>query len=96
MYIIISVVIVCAFVFFWQIIYTIVSKYINNASKSSNTIVGNLWFIGLLIINIVIIGFIYIFYYNKINEVGNVGVEGKPGYAGIQGDGCSIKNAYCD
>lgn len=63
---------------------------INNvlATKKDN---GMIWFITLVIINIVLLIFIYIFTYLKTNEHGPVGVGGLKGFPGQDGDVCKIK-----
>jgi len=65
------------------------------SSKSLNSIIGNLWFICLLIINLSLILFIYIFYYNKINTPGDNGNYGDKGYEGEIGEPCYIKDSSC-
>lgn len=53
---------------------------------------GTIWFIGLIIINIVILTFIIGFYYYKTNyAIGILGPRGYPGQQGIDGideEGC--------
>lgn len=74
---------------------TLISMIINitNQSKSSEQI-GNLWFIGLLIVNIAVIIFIYAFYYYKISIQGNKGATGLQGFPGLPGNDCKI-NGGC-
>ena len=52
---------------------------------------GFIWFITLVIINIVLLIFIYLFTYLKTNESGPVGAGGLKGFPGQEGDGCKIK-----
>jgi hypothetical protein len=61
----------------------------NVVSTKMNT--GFIWFITLVIINIVLLIFIYLFTYLKTNEPGPVGVGGLKGFPGQEGDGCKIK-----
>ena len=86
------VIIVLIFVCFWHNLYLILNTYISNAMKSSNSIIGNIWFISLLIINISIVIFIYMFYYYKSMEKGDSGNEGNKGFDGQPGEPCSIKS----
>ncbi len=96
MYIFYGALLICIFVFFWQVIYNVVITYSSNATKSAQSLIGNLWFICLLIINITIILFIYLFYNNKITTPGKAGIDGNVGFAGLQGEPCDIKNQYCN
>ena len=89
MYIIIATLIIIIFIFFGQSIYNIIS----NISKTS--IIGNLWFICLFIINLTIVIFIYIFYYYKSTTQGQKGLDGQKGYDGKQGEPCYIKSTNC-
>lgn len=57
---------------------------------NSNLENGYLWFFCLLAMNIIIILFIIGFYYYKLRQVGNNGVNGVIGYPGIDGDVCNI------
>ena len=47
---------------------------------------SNIWFIGLLIINIILIIFTCLFYYYTSQSVGLKGNTGKRGFDGHQGD----------
>ena len=80
------------FLMFWQTIFIVLTSYKSNATKSSNSFVGNIWFILLLIINIIIIIFIYVFYKYKSSEKGMNGIDGQPGFNGNSGDPCYIKD----
>ena len=51
---------------------------------------GNIWFIALLIINITIITFLYMFFNYKLQTVGKQGSTGNKGNTGLQGDECII------
>ncbi len=54
--------------------------------------IGNIWFIALLVINLTIILFIYLFYKNKISDIGRLGIDGPQGLPGEEGDMCMIKS----
>jgi len=95
MYIIIASFLIVIFIFFWQTIYTVISSYASNSLKSSNSIIGNMWFICLLIINLCLIIFIYGFYYYKVNTPGNTGNYGDKGFDGERGEPCYIKDSSC-
>ena len=95
MYIIFAALIVIVFIFFWQTIYNIFTLTMSNAAKSSSSIIGNLWFVCLFIINLSIISFIYIFYYYKSTELGNIGLTGEKCYDGKSGEPCYIKSPNC-
>lgn len=96
MYIFYITLIVLIFVFLWQTIYTVISAYYSNASKSQKSIVGNLWFICLLIINLSLVIFIYLFYYYTSIEPGEDGLDGNRGFKGLDGEPCSIKDENCN
>ena len=89
-------IIILIFVLFWQTIYTLVTSQINNIVKDNKNIIGNIWFICLVIINISIISFIYIFNYYKLEEKGPQGFDGEKGFDGIIGEPCSIKSENCN
>jgi hypothetical protein len=95
MYIIFAAIIVIVFIFFWQTIYNIFTLTTTNASKSSSSLIGNLWFVCLFIINLSIISFIYIFYYYKSTTPGQIGLAGQKGYDGKTGEPCYIKSPNC-
>ena len=82
--------------FFWQTIYTVISSYYSNASKSQKSIAGNLWFICLLIINLSLCIFIYLLYYYTSIEPGKDGLDGDKGYKGLDGETCFIKDENCN
>ena len=86
---------VCLVVLFWQSLYIIIKAYASNSLTSKNMYIGNIWFISLLIINIAIIIFIYLFYKHKISNIGLVGIDGPRGLPGEDGDVCMIK-AQCN
>jgi hypothetical protein len=72
--------------YFWDSIKMMINNVV--ATKMDN---GMTWFITLVIINIVLLIFIYIFTNQKINEPGPVGLGGLKGFPGQEGDGCKIK-----
>jgi len=51
---------------------------------------GNVWFMSLLIINISVIGFLYIYNNYISNLTGQKGNSGKPGYIGNDGVDCIV------
>jgi len=51
---------------------------------------GNIWFMSLLIINIILIIFLYMYNYYISNQVGKKGNDGPPGNIGSDGGGCCI------
>lgn len=96
MYVFYVTVIVLIFIFFWQTIYTVISSYYSNATKSQKSIVGNLWFICLLIINLSLVIFIYVFYYYTSIKTGEAGLNGDKGYKGLDGEPCFMKDENCN
>ena len=97
MYIFYITLLVCVVVLFWQSLYTMVKAYKSNSLNSKNMYIGNIWFNSLLIINITIIFFIYLFYKYKISNIGRLGIDGPPGLRGEDGELCMIKtkcNSY--
>jgi hypothetical protein len=95
MLIIYASIIIILFLLFWQVIYKIIISYLSNSLKSNNTLLGNIWFIFLFIINISIIIFIYVFYNNKATTPGSIGQPGDRGFEGQHGDLCYIKSNNC-
>lgn len=67
----------------------------SNTTKSSNSLIGNIWFICLFIINLIIVSFIYLFYNYKSTLPGKIGLDGQKGYNGIIGEPCYIKSTNC-
>ena len=96
MYVFYFTLIVLTFIFFWQTIYIVISTYYSNATKSQKSIVGNLWFICLLIINLSLVIFIYVFYYYTSIEPGKNGLDGDKGYKGLDGEPCFMKDENCN
>ena len=62
---------------------------------SNNTQIGNIWFISLLIINITIILFLYLYNNYITNQVGLKGNPGSAGFIGGNGDVCIITDPKC-
>ena len=87
MYIISITVIGLIIVLFGSTIFKIITS--NSNTQSSNKI-GNIWFVCLLILNIFIIIFLYMYTNLKLNQVGNKGKSGEPGISGQDGDPCSF------
>jgi hypothetical protein len=92
MYIFYITLLVCVFVLFWQSVYTIIKAYTSNSLNSKNMYIGNIWFFSLVIVNLTIILFIYLFYRHKISNEGRVGIDGPPGLAGEDGELCMFKS----
>jgi len=63
---------------------------IYTTNPNPKLLIGNLWFIGLLIINITIIIFMYTFYKYKSLTEGKIGPSGDKGFAGYDGNDCTI------
>ena len=75
-------------VYFASTIFTVISTVSSNTDNKVS--IGNKWFVGLLIINITLITFTYLFYYYKIQTKGDNGATGLVGFDGISGDSCII------
>ena len=92
MYIIFASIIIMIIILFGS---SILSMIISNVSNSTpNVKMGNIWFGILLIINISVVIFIYVFYYYKTSNIGKIGPTGDKGFEGIKGETCMISN--CD
>ena len=96
MYIIIVSLLIIIFILFWQTIYTVISAYASNSIKSSNSMIGNMWFICLFIINLSLILFIYFYYDYKLKTPGDIGNFGDKGFDGELGEPCYIKDNSCN
>jgi hypothetical protein len=92
MYIFYITLLICVFVLFWQSVYTIIKAYTSNSLNSKNMYIGNVWFFSLLVVNLTIILFIYLFYKHKISNIGRLGIDGPQGLAGDDGELCMIKS----
>jgi hypothetical protein len=77
MYILITTIIVLISYLFGSTIFKIFTSYSSNDLQT-----GNIWFVSLLIINITVIIFLYL-YTNYIPN--QIGLKGNPGYAGYKG-----------
>jgi len=94
MYLIFGTIIVLTIVFFFDTIFSIIKSNVKATtnSTSSKTEIGNMWFVSLIIINLVLIIFTCAFYYYKSQTNGEVGPPGDKGNKGYEGDYCVIKN----
>ena len=92
MYILYLSLIGCILVFFAQTIYTLIKEYSTKTLNDNTNVIGNIWFVCLLIINITILIFIYLYYNSKITILGKEGIEGPPGLPGEDGDLCLFKS----
>ena len=92
MYIIYLSLICCILVFFAQTIYTLITAYSSKTLNDKTQVIGNIWFICLLLINITILTFIYLYYNAKITNIGASGIDGPPGLRGEDGNLCMIKS----
>ncbi len=83
MYIIIISILIVAILLFWSVIESMI-KTITNSSLDN----GYLWYIILLIINILVVIVLVWVYNSKIKQPGNLGLPGAKGFPGYQGDEC--------
>jgi hypothetical protein len=88
MFIIFGTVVILLIAYFWQTIYMIISSFASGANNAIST--GNIWFVGLLIINVVLLVFVFSFYYYKSNIAGKQGPIGNRGFEGPEGSGCAF------
>jgi hypothetical protein len=95
MYIIIAAIFVIIVAYFASTIFTVITSVSSNSNNKVS--VGNKWFAGLLIINLILITFTCTFYYYKSYSEGIKGTTGKKGFEGQQGETCIIplKNGIC-
>ena len=84
MYIIIASLLTIVAICFGSTIFNVITSMSSNSNNK--IIIGNIWFIGLLIINIILIIFTCMFYYYTSQSVGLKGNAGKRGFDGQQGD----------
>ncbi len=91
MYLIFTTLIIIVIVLFWSTIMSMIKQYTTYSNSSTGFKLGSTWFIGLFIINIIIVCFLYIFTYFKQNEAGKLGNIGDVGRNGLPGDACVIK-----
>ncbi len=93
MYVIIASLFIIIFLFFWQTIFKLIGSYSSNTKKPANSnSIGNMWFVSLVIINVLTCIFIYIFYYYKTTSPGKIGIDGTQGFPGDSGEPCYIKD----
>ena len=90
MYIIYATVLILMIVLFSSTIMAMIKTYTNPVNTTTKSIVGSVWFVGLLILNILVITFIYSFYYYKSTTAGKQGNTGSTGFSGLSGDACII------
>lgn len=93
MWLIFVVALILVVVFFGNTMMTVIKTFFSNQKPTLQ--IGNIWFIGLLVVNIIIIAFIYGFYYYKINTNGTQGYTGEPGFTGRDGEECIIVDQNC-
>lgn len=94
MFIILFTLIAIIVVYFFESIILLFNKFKTGSNSSS---IGNIWFIALLVINILLISFIYGFYNYVSKNTGIQGLTGSAGFPGREGDGCVITQPqiYC-
>jgi len=90
MYIIFTTLIIVAILLFWSTLTSMIRQYTTYANSNTGFKLGSTWFVGLCLINILIICFLYFFTYYKQNEIGKPGNTGDIGRSGIAGDACVI------
>jgi hypothetical protein len=95
MYIIYASLLLIVLVYFGTTIFTVISSVKSNSNNKVS--IGNIWFVGLLIINLILISFTCTFYYYKSKTIGNKGTTGHKGFDGQPGEGCliPISNGIC-
>lgn len=94
MYIIFGTVIILIIFLFGNSLITMIKTSMTNSKP--NMLIGNIWFISLLILNIIIIIFIYVFYYYKSTLSGKEGNPGDRGFPGKPGEPCNITISNCN
>ena len=85
MYILIVTVLGLIIFLFGSTIFKLFTSYLSNDYQK-----GNIWFISLLIINITVIIFLYMYNYYISNRVGLKGNAGIRGYIGNDGSTCIV------
>jgi heme/copper-type cytochrome/quinol oxidase subunit 2 len=92
MYIIFASIVIMIIILFGSGIVSMIKSNVSNSTP--NVKMGNMWFAILLIINISVVIFIYVFYYYKTSKIGKIGPTGDKGFEGVKGETCMIPN--CD
>jgi len=87
MYIVLITVIGLIIVLFGSTVFKVITS---NSTIQNNNRIGNIWFICLLLLNIFVIIFLYVYTNLKINQVGNKGKSGNPGIPGEDGEPCAF------
>jgi hypothetical protein len=90
MYILVITILVLIIYLFGNAIFKLFTSY-----SSNDYLKGNIWFVSLLIINITIIIFLYLYNNYIINQVGLKGNPGSAGFIGGDGDVCIISDPKC-
>lgn len=86
MFIIVTVIFIIIAYYSFDIIKNAIFYYSNTNNKSFQ--IGNPWFFGLLIVNLIIMTFVIYFYNHKstIGSIGRTGLGGYPGKKGLSGE----------
>jgi len=92
MYIIFGSIVIMIIILFGTSIISMIKSNVTNSTP--NVKMGNIWFVTLLIINICVVIFIYVFYYYKTLNIGKIGPTGDKGFPGKKGETCMFPN--CD
>jgi hypothetical protein len=88
MYIVIISIFIVLILFFWSSIQILVKTMTNSSLQN-----GYMWFLSLLIINVIIIVFIYGYYFYQSNQPGKSGIPGMVGLTGYEGDQCYFSDS---
>ena len=83
MYILIATILGLTIFLFGSTIVKLFTSYTTNDYQK-----GNIWFMSLLIINIIVIIFLYMYNYYISNQIGKKGNDGPSGNKGIEGTPC--------
>lgn len=88
MYVIVIATFLVIVILFWETIMTLV-KTMSDTSSLKN---GYLWFILLLVINVILISIILGYYYHITHKTGEDGLTGAAGLTGLIGEQCYFTN----
>ena len=88
MYIILGTILIIIIAYFWETIYKMVTSFAANANNIEYS--GNIWFVSLLFINLLLVAFIVSFYYIKSHTKGPQGETGEKGLPGPTAEGCKF------